>query len=81
MLKIIKREAFYEYELITAKIENDDKIESVKVRTRPEWNNRVVDITIYFKSGRTATYDSTLSNHRMPTKYRNYITKIMKEVK
>jgi hypothetical protein len=81
MLKIIKRESLYEYELITAEIENDEKVESVKVRTRPDWDNKVIDIIVYFKSGKSASYSGSLSNHKMPTKYRNYITKIMKEVK
>ena len=81
MLKIVKREKFYEYELISAEIENDDKVQSVKVRTRPDWDNRVIDITVYFKSGKSASYSGSLSNHKMPTKYRNYINEIMKEVK
>ena len=81
MLKIVKREKFYEYELISAEIENDEKVQSVKVRTRPDWDNRVIDITVYFKSGKSASYSGSLSNHKMPIKYRNYIATIMKEVK
>ena len=81
MLKIIKREALYEYELITAEIENDEKVKSVKVRIKPECNNKVMDIMVYFKSGKSASYSGNLSNHKMPIKYRNYITAIMKEVK
>ena len=81
MLKIVKREKFYEYELISAEIENDEKVQSVKVRTRPDWNNRVIDITIYYKSGKSASFSGGLSNHKMPIKYKNYVTKIMKEAK
>lgn len=79
MLKIIKREALYEYELITAEIENDEKVKSVKVRIKPECNNKVMDIMVYFKSGKSASYSGNLSNHKMPIKYRNYIATIMKE--
>jgi hypothetical protein len=68
------------FRYITAKVQ-DEKVEKIILRIRPEWNNSVVDITVYFKSKRIATYDSVLSNHRMPIKYRNYIKEIMKEVK
>jgi hypothetical protein len=57
------------------------KVKSVKVRIKPECNNKVMDIMVYFKSGKSASYSGNLSNHKMPIKYRNYIATIMKEVK
>ena len=68
------------FSYITAEINNDEKVEKVIVRIKPDWNNRVIDIMVYFKSGRIATYDSGLSNHRMPLKYRTYIKEIIKRI-
>ena len=82
MLEILKREIIgEEFEYITVRILNDDKVDRVILKRRPNWNNRVIDITIFFKSHRVATYSGNLSNHKMPPKYRKYITEIEKKLK
>ena len=62
------------------KIKNDDKVEKIGLKIRPDWDNRIIDITVYYKSGRCASFSGNLSNHKMPIKYRNYVKQIIKNI-
>ena len=63
------------------KIEKDDKVEKIGLKIRPEWDNRLMGITVYYKSGRVTSFSGSLSNHKMPIKYRNYVKQIIKNIK
>lgn len=78
-MKLIKRETIADFELITFNVENDDKVDRIMLKYKPEWN-KLMDITVFYRSKRCATYSGNLSNHKMPIKYRNYVKQAMKEI-
>lgn len=78
MLNKLETRIIEKIELTTYEIENDDKVQKIMIAWRIDWN-KLRDITIYYKSGKSATFSGSLSNHKMPIKYRNYIKQILKQ--
>ena len=78
LTNIIEKRIVEGFEFITFEVE-DDKVSKVMINYNIAWN-KVIDITIYFKTNRIATYSGNLSNHKMPPKYRKYIKEAMKKI-
>ena len=78
MLNKLETRIVEEMEFIIYEIENDDKVQKIIVAWRKDWN-KLSDITVYYKSGKSATFSGSLSNHKMPIKYRNYVKQILKQ--
>jgi hypothetical protein len=73
-MELIERKNIENFEIITVSV-TDEKVKEISLRYNTDWN-KLIDITVGFHSGRLASYNGTLSNHKMPIKYRNYIKQI-----
>ena len=73
-IKLIEKKNIGNFEIITVSV-TDEKVKEISLKYNTDWN-KLIDITVKFHSGRLASYNGALSNHKMPIKYRNYIKQI-----